>query len=55
MSFGWDSVRVRLNGELVPVGVVGRSPDIEGREDCKLGLGMPLGLGEKEVPGASSP
>jgi len=56
MSFGWDNVRVRLNGELVLVGVVGRSrsPDIEGREDCKLGLGMPLGLGEKEVPGTSS-
>jgi hypothetical protein len=54
MSFGWDRVRVRLNGELVPVGVVGRSPDIEGREDCKLGLGMLLGLGENEEPGASS-
>lgn len=54
MSFGWDNVRVRLNGELVLVGVVGRSPEIEGREDCKLGLGMPLGFGEKEVPGASS-
>ena len=54
MSFGWDSVRARLNGELVLVGVVGRSPEIDGRDDCKLGLGMPLGLGEKDELAASS-
>jgi hypothetical protein len=54
MSFGWDNVRARLNGELVLVGVVGRSPEIDGRDDCKLGLGMPLGLGEKDELVASS-
>ena len=56
ISFGWDNVLVRLNGELelVLVGVVGRSQEIEGRDDCKLGRGMPLGLGENDVPGSSS-
>jgi hypothetical protein len=52
-NLGWDKVRARLNGEPVLVGVVGRLSEIEGREDCRLGLGMPLGRGEWEVAGAS--
>lgn len=54
MSLGCDKVRVRLNGEPDFVGVVGRLSEIEGREDCRLGLGIPLGRGEKEMLGASS-
>lgn len=53
MSLGWDKVRCRLNGELVLVGVVGRLSEIEGRELCRLGLGMPLGRGEWGVAGTS--
>jgi hypothetical protein len=44
---------VRLNGELVLVGVVGRLSEVEGRELCRLGLGMPLGRGEWGVVGTS--
>ena len=54
INLGWDKVRVRLNGEPVLVGVVGRLSEIEGREVCRLGLGMPLGRGEWGVVGASS-
>lgn len=53
INLGWDKVRVRLNGEPVLVGVVGRLSEIEGREACKLGLGMPLGRGELGAAGAS--
>lgn len=53
IGLGWDKVRVRLNGEPVLVGVVGRLSEIEGRDDCKLGLGMPLGRGEWGAEGAS--
>ena len=53
ISLGWDKVRVRLNGGLVLVGVVGRLSEIEGRELCRLGLGMPLGRGEWGVAGTS--
>ena len=54
MSLGCDKVRVRLNGEPDFVGVVGRLSEIEGREACRLGLGIPLGRGEKEMLGSSS-
>jgi len=54
MSLGCDKVRVRLNGEPDFVGVVGRLSEIEGREACRLGLGIPLGRGEKEMLGESS-
>jgi hypothetical protein len=54
MSLGCDKVRVRLNGEPDFVGVVGRLSEIEGREACRLGLGIPLYSGEKEVLEASS-
>lgn len=54
MNLGCDKVRVRLNGEPDFVGVVGQLSEIEGREDCRLGLGIPLGRGEREMPGASS-
>ena len=53
INLGWDKVRVRLNGELVLVGVVGRLSEIEGRELCRLGLGIPLGRGEWGVTGTS--
>lgn len=53
ISLGWDKVRVRLNGEPVLVGVVGRLSKIEGRGVCRLGLGIPLGLGEAEISEAS--
>ena len=46
INLGWDKVRVRLDGEPVLVGVVGRLSEVEGRELCRLGLGMPLGRGE---------
>ena len=39
ISLGWDEVRVRLNCEPI---LVGRLSEIEGREDYKLGPGMPL-------------
>jgi hypothetical protein len=54
ISLGWDKVRVRLNGEPVPMGVVGRLSEIEGRGACRLGLGMALGRGEKAAFGTSS-
>lgn len=53
INLGWDKVRVRLNGEPVLVGVVGRLSEIEGRELCRLGLGMPLGRGEWGLAGTS--
>ena len=55
MNLGCDKVRDRLNGEPDDfVGVVGRLSEIEGREDCRLGLGIALGRGERGMPGASS-
>jgi hypothetical protein len=48
IGLGRDTVRVRLNGESVWMGVVGRWSVIEGRAACRLGLGIALGLGEKE-------
>jgi hypothetical protein len=54
MDLGCDKVRVRLNGELVSFGVVGRLSEVEGRAACRLGLGMALGREEKDVLGTSS-
>lgn len=54
MDLGCDKVRVRLNGEPVPFGVVGRLSEIVGRAACRLGLGMALGRGEKDVLWTSS-
>jgi hypothetical protein len=55
-SLGCHKVRVHLlvNSEPDFVRVAGRLSEIEAREACRLGLGIPLGRGEKEMLEASS-